>query len=132
MLQEVVDRWLTLHRFKHHITFIIFTDVHAQFGKLGNMFGQWVGQRILAFLVEHHHGDTHDRLGHRIHSEQGLGCDRNVFLDICQSQVLIHDDLAATGNQNLKAATLLVVHQSLEITPEICQALRGHRNVFRA
>ena len=58
-------------------------------------------ERDLAFLDQHHEGDTRDRLGHRIDAENRIVLDRNLAFEVGKALHRRMDDLAAAVDQKL-------------------------------
>jgi hypothetical protein len=75
------------------------------------VFGDWLVERPLTLLPEHHHGHTHDRLGHRREAEDRVPGDRLLGRQILDAVCVDVHNLAVSCDERRHTCELTVVHQ---------------------
>jgi hypothetical protein len=90
--------------------------------ELGDVFGDGISGQPLALLVEDHHGDAGDRLGHGVVAEDGVfGHGRAVASRDAVGAVV--DDFAVAREDGDGAGELLVIDLALDEGVEVFEAL---------
>ena len=103
-----------------------------------NVFRHRIGQLQLAFLIEHHHRDTRDRLRHRRDAEDRVRTHRPVAPDILEPDRVHVGNLAVARDERHDAARLVPVDERLHAAMHAIQpfardadAVRGRRREWR-
>ena len=110
---------------ENHLAVGVDALVDLEVGELGDEFGDGVGGEPLALLVEDHHGDPGDRLGHGVVAENHvLGHGRRAG-QVALAVGAVVDDLAVAGEDGDDAGDLLLVDGLLHKGVETLQALGG-------
>ena len=84
----------------------------------GNELRDGVGEEEPALLVEHHHGDTRDRLGHRGDPEERVGAHRRAALHVLEAGGMHVDHLALPSDEGDDTAGLVAIDEGLHSVVE--------------
>ena len=106
-------------------------DDHVRFGQLRQIPGHRVIEQEVAFLVEHHHGQTRDRLRHRGEPEQRVCLHRLPVVDIGHAEVLEIGNLAIAGDHGHGTGNLFLVDGVLNLRSNPRQPVCRQSHVLR-
>jgi hypothetical protein len=110
---------------------VFLIDRNLHFGEFGQVFADRVVELKLAFLVEHHHRDARDRLGHRVDAVNRIEPHRLAGLDVCHAESFLISDLAAPRDQPSGARNLFLRHVPVHHSADVGEATTGQPDLFR-
>lgn len=91
----------------------------------GKVFGDGVVEAEFPFLVEHHHGDGGDGLGHRCDAEDGVGAHGLVVFDVLKAVGFEDDGATVAGNIHDAASEAVAGDLVLDGGIQTLEALGG-------
>ena len=81
------------------------------------------------FVVQHHHGQADNRLGHAINAEKRIRLHGALLRDVHHAVQAVVNQLAAPLRQSDDAGQLISCHGAIHISVYVLQALAGHADI---
>ncbi len=110
---------------------ILLAGVDLQVREFRNVLRDRIGRLPLPFLVQHHHRDAGDRLGHRIDASDRVELHRRAGLETGNAVGLVLHDLAFPRHQRDDAGELFLVDEVLHAGVHLVEGARSKADGLR-
>jgi hypothetical protein len=92
--------------------------------KIDELFRDGIGERQLALFSEHHRGNRHERLRHRVQTKDGVPGHRRAACRVALSERLEVRDLTFASNEDDRAGESFIRDLGLDRLSEPLESLR--------